>query len=200
MSSIIMSIHPKYADLILEGKKTIELRSRNIKVLQNKQGRTVYLYATSPVKKIVGECTMLNEIWDETKPEQSYIEDFERVFTNSCISKEEFVSEYMKSYRYSIYEPVRFKKPVDIKDFSIEVFGCADPILNIELIANLHPGIKRPPQSYQYIDYEEQCRTCEHCRRGWCMLYDHPILSDGCSNWSDNPLIVSETGWEAGGQ
>ena len=193
MPSIIMSIHPKYADLILEGKKTIELRNSDIKALRNKQGRTVYLYAISPVKKIVGECTMLNERWDETKPEQSFIEDLKRVFADSCIPEEDFVSEYLEWYKYSIYEPIRYEKPVDLKDFSIEVFVCADPVLNIQLI-------KDSPKSYQYIDYEEHCRTCEHCRRGWCMLYDHPILSDGCSDWSDNPDIILERKWQAGGR
>lgn len=48
---ILLSIKPKWADLILEGKKTVELRKQWTK--SDDVGR-IYLYSSSPVKKIVG--------------------------------------------------------------------------------------------------------------------------------------------------
>ena len=199
MPSLIMSVHPEYADRILEGKKTIELRNVDIKALQNRQGRTVYLYATSPIKKIVGRCTMLNECWDDNKKELSIKDNFERIFRDACISKEEYFSKYPLSWKYSIYEPYEFKEPVDIKDFSIGVSYFKVDYNYPDLLEILYPVIKRAPQSYQYIKFEEKCRTCEHCRRGWCMLNDTPIIPDGCSDWNDDPLVVSEYKWKAGG-
>ena len=199
MPSLIMSVHPKYARLILDEKKTIELRNVDIKALQNRQGRTVYIYATSPVKKIVGKCTMLNECWDDNKKELSIKDNFERIFRDACISKEEYFSKYPVSWKYSIYESYEFKEPVDIKDFSIGVYGIRDKYIYPVLLETLHPVIKRAPQSYQFIKYEEKCRTCEYCRRGWCMLYDTPIIPDGCSDWSDDPFAIEDHIKDSGG-
>ena len=47
----LLSIKPKYADLILSGEKTIELRR-----VFNPKITKVYLYASSPVKRIVAVC------------------------------------------------------------------------------------------------------------------------------------------------
>lgn len=49
--SYLMSIHPKFAELIYAGKKTIELRSRfNPRLIHS----IVYLYETSPIRQITG--------------------------------------------------------------------------------------------------------------------------------------------------
>lgn len=49
-TDIILSIKPKYAAMILNGTKTVELRKSLPRELPGK----VYLYATKPVGKIVG--------------------------------------------------------------------------------------------------------------------------------------------------
>ena len=48
---ILLSIKPKWAELILQGKKTVELRKQWTK--SDDVGK-IYLYASAPVKKIVG--------------------------------------------------------------------------------------------------------------------------------------------------
>jgi predicted transcriptional regulator len=54
-SPIVMSIHPKHLLKILNGEKNIELR----RLFSNKLvGTTIFLYATSPVKKVVGEANV----------------------------------------------------------------------------------------------------------------------------------------------
>lgn len=50
MLDIILSIKPKYAEMILQGTKTAELR----KSLPKEMPGRVYLYATDPVKRIIG--------------------------------------------------------------------------------------------------------------------------------------------------
>ena len=47
---ILMSIHPKFAQLILSGKKKVEFRKTRF----NHQISHVVIYATSPIKKVVG--------------------------------------------------------------------------------------------------------------------------------------------------
>ncbi len=49
-NAIILSIHPKYAEAILNGSKTVEFRKKNIPL----DVRHVVLYATSPVRHVVG--------------------------------------------------------------------------------------------------------------------------------------------------
>jgi predicted transcriptional regulator len=49
-STILLSIKPVYAESILSGKKTVEFRKANFP----RRVGTVVLYATSPIKRIVG--------------------------------------------------------------------------------------------------------------------------------------------------
>lgn len=51
--NIILSIHPEYVEKILAGEKTVELR----RLLPRQNVEKIYIYSTSPVKKIVGYFT-----------------------------------------------------------------------------------------------------------------------------------------------
>jgi predicted transcriptional regulator len=48
--AILMAIKPEYAEAILDGRKTVEFR----KAMLPDNVETVYLYATAPVKRVVG--------------------------------------------------------------------------------------------------------------------------------------------------
>lgn len=50
----LMAIHPRYANAILDGEKTVEFRKRPPAA----DVTTVVIYATAPVQKIVGEFTV----------------------------------------------------------------------------------------------------------------------------------------------
>lgn len=58
---ILLSIKPKYADMILDGNKTVEIRRTNIKWKPNE---TVLMYATSPISRIVGRFTIQQIVFD----------------------------------------------------------------------------------------------------------------------------------------
>lgn len=68
---ILISIKPSYARMILEGSKTIELRRRfSLKFPPNTK---MYIYATDPVKAIIGECEIktvkklpIDQLWSES--------------------------------------------------------------------------------------------------------------------------------------
>jgi predicted transcriptional regulator len=59
-----MAIHPGYADAILDGRKRVEFRKRSLAV----DVSTVLMYATAPVKRIVGEFTVDRTL--TTSPEE----------------------------------------------------------------------------------------------------------------------------------
>ena len=50
LTSVILSIKPEYAKAIMSGKKRVEFRRKIFKRPVNK----VYVYSSSPVKKIIG--------------------------------------------------------------------------------------------------------------------------------------------------
>ncbi len=58
---VLLSIKPKYAEAILKGEKKYEFRKI---IFKNKKIRYIYIYSTSPIKKIVGVFTMKNIICD----------------------------------------------------------------------------------------------------------------------------------------
>ena len=60
----IISIHPRYAEAILAGKKTVELR-RRVPALLN--GSRLWIYATRPTAAVVGFVTIQNV--DKGNPE-----------------------------------------------------------------------------------------------------------------------------------
>ena len=68
MDQAIISFKPHYAELILSGDKTVELRNRTVRL---KSGTTIWIYATQPVGRIVAKAKVRTvfhggpaEIWD----------------------------------------------------------------------------------------------------------------------------------------
>lgn len=58
---ILLSINPEYVDKIFSGEKKIEYRRS---IFKNKEIKTIVIYSTSPIKKIVGEFTIKKIIKD----------------------------------------------------------------------------------------------------------------------------------------
>ena len=62
MRQAIISLKPRYADLILTGKKSVELRSRIVRL---EPGTTIWIYSTRPVGRIVGFAEVKSVVHDE---------------------------------------------------------------------------------------------------------------------------------------
>ena len=67
MSQVIISLKPEYAQLVVAGDKTVELRNRIVKL---KRGTLIWIYATRPLAGIVGSAEIAavvhaepSEIW-----------------------------------------------------------------------------------------------------------------------------------------
>lgn len=121
--AIILPIKPIYIEKIFSGEKMFEYRRKMCKLLISK----IYIYSTSPIKKVVGEVEVISKLiyekdklWKETK-------DY------SGISKDEFEYYFKKAKYASAYElgkAVCYSIPKDLIEF----------------------GIKNYPQSYVYIN------------------------------------------------
>ena len=107
--NILMSIKPEFAYKIFKGIKKFEYRKK----VFNKTGVKVYVYASSPKKKIIGEFIVGNIICDT--PEQLW----ERTKDGSGIS-EEFYFKYFKgktkAYAIEVKNYILYDEPINPKD------------------------------------------------------------------------------------
>lgn len=127
---IILSIKPKYADLILSGQKTIELRRRFAKYCDDSD--RIYLYASSPIKSVVGylQYCKIERYNTNITYLKNLIEQLQLTWNE--------IEDYLKgSYSY-VYIQIRdykkFEEPIPLSEF----------------------GIKNPPQNFCYIDYKQR--------------------------------------------
>jgi len=122
---LLLSIHPVYAEAILIGKKTVELRRTPVR----RPVKYCALYSTAPVKAIVGVCRVVltvtsppPDLWRSTR-------------TQSCISRRGF-DKY--------FEGCAIGCALYLRDAE----RCYPPVT----LDRVSGGI-RPPQSFRYLPY-----------------------------------------------
>jgi predicted transcriptional regulator len=106
---VLLSIKPKFAEAIIDGRKRYEFRKNKF---SKKDITYAYIYATSPIKKIVGIFKINNIIedspsalWDELKEQAGVSEDeFFDYFRNKELG-----------FALEIKEVERFENPLDPK-------------------------------------------------------------------------------------
>lgn len=124
--SVLLSVKPKYVTEMIQGNKKYEFRRSIWRA--NKKIRKVYIYSSSPIKKIIGIFTIKDII--EDNPSNLWIKFGEF----SGIREDEFFS-YFKSS----------KKAFAIEIDTIEVFK--KPIDPFQEFSSF-----KPPQSFYYIN------------------------------------------------
>lgn len=122
---VLLSIKPEYAEKILQGKKKYEFRKA---IFKNPNVKTVVIYATMPVGKVVGEFDfdeVLSDspsaIWSETRN----FSGISKSFFNSYFSGRK------TAHAIKVREVRRYENPFPLK--------------------NLIPN-GSAPQSYRYLD------------------------------------------------
>jgi len=121
--NIILPIKPLYANKILSGEKKYEYRKKLCKDSIDK----IYIYATSPVKKIIGEVKVLQKLNQEKKVLWEISKE------ESGVSREEFFKYFQKTEigcAYYLGEVKKYNEPLTLESI----------------------GIKYTPQSYVYIE------------------------------------------------
>ena len=125
--NVILSIKPKYVEAIIKGEKIYEFRKSIFKKVKNRT--IVYIYSSSPIKKIVGRFLVEidNILCDSPKNVWEGVKEF------AGITQEEFFNYFRnKIVAYAI------------KVENLELFW--EPIKPKEYIPNF-----KPPQSFCYI-------------------------------------------------
>ena len=121
MKTIIISINPKYVREIIDGSKRYEYRTKVAK----KDIDRLIIYATSPIKKVIGEAEILDvlalspdDLWEETKEFSGITKDFfDNYFKNRKIA-----------YAYKLGKIKVYDEPKELSEF----------------------GLKSAPQSFAY--------------------------------------------------
>jgi len=120
---VLLSIKPEFAELIFDGSKKYEFRKA---IFKNPDVRTVVVYASSPVQRVIGEFqieTILRDapksLWKETRDHSGISEEF--FF--------DYFSGHKVAFAIKVKKTRRYKKP-----------RCLISCYNVT-----------PPQSFCYI-------------------------------------------------
>lgn len=123
-TTVLLSIKPKFADAILEGRKTFELRRA---VFRNQSVRKIVIYASRPVSRVIGEF-VLQEIL-ALEPRLLW-----QATAMGAGVERPFFDEYFRGcdigFALKVDRPRRYIKPLKLKE---------------------HFGLSRAPQSFCYL-------------------------------------------------
>lgn len=122
--TVLLSIKPEFADKILDGTKTYEFRRV---LFKDRNVKTIILYATSPVQRIVGECEVADvlslskhALWRKTR-------------SGAAISWKYFDTYFYESvvcHAIQLQRPKRYTEAIKLKEAV---------------------GLSHPPQSFVYV-------------------------------------------------
>lgn len=151
MKAVMLSIHPKWCDLIAGGKKTVEVRKTRPKI---ETPFKCYIYCTvGGIKKmpkdyldesfergkVIGEfiCDKIYEL----APINHAPDDLEK---QSCLTREDIVS-YLNGvgFGWHISDLVIYDKLKDLSEFT----GLRNTKFGLEPVS-----LVRPPQSWRYVE------------------------------------------------
>lgn len=105
---VLLSIKPIFAEQIFSGMKKYEFRRT---IFKDQNVRTVVVYASSPIKQVIGEfeveeviCAKIPTLW-------------RRTYRNAGLSKQEFCQYFTgkdKGYAIKIRKTRKYKKPLSL--------------------------------------------------------------------------------------
>ena len=148
MKSVLISIQPKWCELIASGKKTIEVRKTQPNI---ETPFRVYMYQTQDVKKVVGYfvCDKVYDIVPQYNTEDSSIHygcGWKPGEEAACLSFAEMAG-YLQGkpgYGWHISDLVIFEKPKELREFSKCGFDRIAPV-------------KTPPMSWMFVEEISKC-------------------------------------------
>ena len=182
MKSVLISIQPKWCELIASGKKTVEVRKTKPKL---ETPFKVYIYCTkvkfepseclrnnlhyddSAIKvcegqgKVIGEfvCDQIDEIGYSPEMHGKYICDIDDIHYVSCVDFEQMFDYLADGYGYAwhISDLVIYDEPKSLEKFFKPCDGC-EKKGTIRCTEESTPcrakKITRPPQSWCYVEGE----------------------------------------------
>ena len=111
-STILLPIHPEYAESILSGTKRFEFRK-----VRPRTGTTkLLLYATTPVRHVLGEAEILEVIVDE--PHEVWVLAKEKAGINKKVFDHYFLG-HTKAIAYRLGATQRYEHPRMLAELGI---------------------------------------------------------------------------------
>ncbi len=118
---LLLSLKPRYADLVFGGQKKVELRRR---VTKKMRGREVFVYVSNPARILRGGFTVGDvtsgtpeEVWDE-------------VCDVACVEKTDFDDYYAGrkvAHAFEITDVWEFARPLDLNSLRRDVRNFVVP-------------------------------------------------------------------------
>lgn len=178
MRAVLISIQPKWCELIASGKKMVEVRKTKPKLktpfkcyiyCTNVKGRAFFTkgengnYAPARLGngKIIGEfvCDQIDEIGYSPEMHGKYISDIDDIHYVSCVDFEEMFEYLADGYGYGwhISDLVIYDNPKDLNEF---FYACDKPqgtdcSVCFDRREYKCKAITRPPQSWMYVEVEQ---------------------------------------------
>ena len=178
--SVLLSIKPKYCELIASGKKTIEVRKTKSKL---DTPFKVYIYETKALYKpngcnhlfkgegkVIGEfvCDKIDEIRVVDTELMRYVTVNDKadmfISEETCLSVDELY-DYLwpqKGYGFHISDLVIYDKPKELSDFrksciygeesDVSCFSCDKSGYRPDMHIDCFNEVTRPPQSWCYVE------------------------------------------------
>lgn len=106
---VLLSIKPEHANNILEGKKRFEFRKA---IFKNPLVKTVVIYATMPIGKVIGEFEIEEVLSDQPNKVWSLTSEFAGI---SNVLFNEYFNGRDKAYAIKVKQPKRYEEPIDLK-------------------------------------------------------------------------------------
>jgi predicted transcriptional regulator len=135
--ALLLSLKPRFADLLLSGAKTVELRRIKPRALP---GTNVIVYASSPVRAILGTCA----VSDVRSGSPDEIWDLHGVL--AAVNAEEY-DEYFAGAKQAV--AITVTNPTRL--------ASAIPLDRLRAVA---PGF-HPPQSFRYLSSDDARRLVD---------------------------------------
>lgn len=139
---VLLAIHPRHAEAILAGRKTIEIRRR---FPLSVAGDTVFMYVTAPVRSIVGGFRVA-EVWTVQANAA-----WEAVGGQLCLPREDLERYSAGSVTLTpirVSDPFRLPRPLELAQVK-------------RILGQFHP-----PQSFGYIRDPELVELLRTARKG----------------------------------
>ena len=130
MINILLSVRRPFSDLILDGKKTWELR-KNAPRIPRGEHVTLWLYESGMdgTRGIIGKCRLVVTAGLRPYPPKGILE---WPMNQACVT-EEHLRNYLPCYVWGVQDPVKLPAAVPLSVI----------------------GLTRPPQSWQYLTDEQ---------------------------------------------
>lgn len=175
MKEVLISIRPEWCELIVKGRKTVEVRKTKPKLIPPFK---CYIYETKAIYKnyygilFTGEGKVRGEfVCDNIFPVSYTMDGFADVVDckTSCLSPKDFIA-YGKGktlYGWHISDIKIYDKPKELSEFKKINRECWYADLGLAKrdcseCKNESCYISRPPQSWCYVEGTVYCKDCKH--------------------------------------